>query len=205
MQDGIWKTSIGKKEFFVSNFLVLLCLLKSVAYYNDAERFHNIMIAPFAKQKWTELGESFVSTTSPAPIVDRIKAVKSQLRPDDTVLFLSPFDHLMAAYLNPEHYCGHFELVTNLVTDELTDKAIDCLRASSHALLIYDDASETAPPPFSQERYYDLASYGAKEQLERHNEIVLKTLANEFVLVKKIGDLSFYRRAGYKDISTQPL
>ena len=133
--------------------------------------------------------------TPEAPVVNRVRAVGSQLTKGDTVLFLSPFDHLLSLYVNPEHYCGHFELLVNLVTYPLVQTVIECIKRTSQVLVVYDDASEIPCPKSWRGKYYDLRSCGAKAALKANAQLIIQALGGDLMLVKKIGALSFYRHA----------
>ncbi len=183
-----------KIEATIALGLIFLCCFKSISYYNSARQFKEQMIEPFAKQAWTDLGENFTTTTPSEPVVSRVKAVRAQMKPNDTVLFLSPFDHLMSMYTNPERYCGHFENVTSLLTYDLIQSVVDCVRKSPTALVVYDDASAMPCPSYPRSKYYDSKSCGLKKVLQLSSGIILKELDPEFILVKKEGPLSFYRR-----------
>ena len=115
------------------------------------------------------------------------------MKPEDTLIFLSPFDHLMSFYANPEHYCGHFELITNLVTYEQNQQVINCARTAPNVLIVYDDAFNTSCPETWEANYYDPRACGVKALIRQNASLILKSLGNRAVLDKKVGSLSFYR------------
>ncbi len=186
-----------KAEVIIAAAFVLLCLVKTASYYTGALEFKKKLIKPFVQNEWTELGESFRTTTVAEPIETRMKSVRAEIKPEDRVLFLSPFDHLMAIYANPKNYCGHFELVVNLVTDDLVQSTIDCVKESPNALVVYDEATDKTCPAYPQARFYDTVECGTKKILQLNARRILKALDQELVLVKKEGPLSFYRPAGF--------
>ncbi|MBY0429239.1 MAG: hypothetical protein K2Q32_08475, partial [Alphaproteobacteria bacterium] len=94
---------------FACVVISLGCLLLAYEYKNAAKRREDMLLTYYEKDTWNQLGESFVSTAPAAPIEDRMKALQDELKPNDRVVFLSPFDHLMSFYGNPEKYCVHFE------------------------------------------------------------------------------------------------
>lgn len=195
------RTSVNRwrMEAALVGCLSILCLSHALSYVKEAKSFRKVMVAPYTQQAWTGLGESFAAVTPATPIVSRIEAIKSQLRPGDKVVFFSPFDHLMSVYANPEHYCGHFELITNLITNGFVESLVDCIRTSPNALVVYDDAVETPCPVSWEAKYYSSSECGIKKVLEQNSKTVLDSLKNDLVLVRKIGPLSFYRHAESKE------
>jgi hypothetical protein len=81
--------------------LALFCLMSSFHYQNQAAVLRQTMIKPFEPHTWSGLNETFITATPSDPITSRMNAVQSEIRADDKVLFLSPFDHLMSFYGNP--------------------------------------------------------------------------------------------------------
>ena len=104
----------------------------------------------------------------------------------------------MGIYANPEHYCGHFELVVNLVTYDFVQSVVRCVRESPQALVVFDEASQTPCPSSWVVKYYDRGSCDMKRILEQNDITIMNALHHDLVLVKKIGPLSFYRHAGDK-------
>jgi hypothetical protein len=182
---------------FVVLMATLFCLLFSVRYYHGAKTSEAIRINPFVQHVWSDLGESLATVTPEQPIAARIQAVRDEMRPDDVVLFLSPFDHLMSLYANPQNYCGHFEVLSNLTTHQTVASVVDCVRNSPRALVVYDDAlKKTCPESWPQFFYYDNAGCVRKRKLKMTLQSVMEVIKPDLVLVKQSGALSFYRHGG---------
>lgn len=174
--------------------IALLALINSINYYSSAVSFHKTMSDSFETYQWSGIGEHFNTNIPAEPIVSRVQAVRSQLRADDTVLFLSPFDHLLSFYANPKHYCGHFEIVLNPITTKMVQSLVDCARAATQPLIVYDDAEAMDCPEGWRAKYYDAHSCEYKKMLKQNAKTILKELGNDIVPVKKIGSLTFYRK-----------
>ena len=177
-------------------FFSALCLLGGIQFYLQTERYLAGMVDPYVQNSWSDIGESFLTTTPAAPIESRMQAVRAEIKPDDAVLFLSPFDHLMSFYANPKTYCGHFEILTNLVTFKAVDSVVDCALHNPHALVVYDDAVETPCPSPTQISSLHLPSCEAKKLLTQQLQSIMTTIKPHMVLIKKDGPLSFYRPVG---------
>jgi hypothetical protein len=174
--------------------MVVLCLVRSISYYWEAYQRQENMIDPFVKNSWSSLGERFETTTPAEPVTSRMEAIKSEMRVDDTVLFLSPLDYLMSFYVNPEHYCGHFEITSNLTTYDDVQRVVDCVRNSPKVLVVYDDAVEI-PCPDLWLKYDDKNVCALKSMRMMMLKSVMDALLSDLVLAKKTGGLSFYRHA----------
>jgi len=172
---------------------VAVSLLISVEYYQVAREWQSLMITPYVHHTWSGLGETFTTATPADPVVERMTAVRSQIKDGDQVLFLSPLDHLMSFYANPAHYCGHFELLTNLVTTQSIQSVLDCVHNSPQALVVYDTALETPMPNAWEMDYYDKRAFEGKHMVLYSAYKIMEELRPEMVLVAKIGPLSFYR------------
>lgn len=173
--------------------VALTCLIEAVRYTSAAHQRDDIMIAPFVTGKWQSLGETFTTTTPAALITQRVAALRSVLQPNDTVLLLSPFDHLLAFYANPQRYCGHFDNVTNLVTYRMIEDVAACARQAPHALIVTDAALETPCPTDWRRAYVNTVECSCKRALMQSVKAVFNALRPDLVLVKTDGPLSFYR------------
>jgi hypothetical protein len=185
-QQGYWK-------FFSATALALLCVLMALNYLGNADHFRATRISPFVTNQWTDLGEKFDTVVPAEPIVSRMEAIRQEMKPDDTLIFLSPFDHLMSFYANPQHFCGHFELITNLVTYEQNQEVINCARTAPNVLIVYDDAFDMACPTLWRSKYYSPVACGVRALIKQNASLILKAMGRRAVLDKKVGPLSFYR------------
>ena len=180
---------------FIVTCLVIAGLATALHYKRDSADTRNMLVAMFQKNSWSGLGETFQTSTPAEPIETRMKAVQAEIRGDDDVLFLSPFDHLMSFYGNPKSFCGHFEYLTNLVTYADVGTVTSCARNNPHALVVYDDAVQMKCPSSWSEDYYDIKSCVMKKKLMLTAQSIMDALKPDLVLVKKVGPLSFYRHA----------
>lgn len=207
-----------QKKFI--SFVLMLAVMANLAfayhYRAEAKERANLLLDLFEKHSWANLNERFITTTPSDPIETRMKALNEQIKPDDAVVYLSPFDHLMSFYSNPKRYCGHFEYLTNLVTYANIDDVVECVRRDTNALLVYDDAVFNKCPNLLHIKFYVddvrttlnrlfLASQGtmdsceAKNKLYQSMQVIMDRLKPELVLVKKDGPLSFYRHPSHPE------
>jgi len=184
-----------KMSAFLACLVVAVCFVFATHYKNAAQRRDEMMIKPFKTFVWDGLGESFSTTTQADPIVSRMTALRAEMKPDDRVLFLSPFDHLMSFYANPKKYCGHFEYLTNLATYSLIDDVVTCAKTSPNILVVYDEAVEHKCPTSWRADYYDEDQCVVKKKLTLSLQDIMHDLKANLVLVNKAGPLSFYRHA----------
>ncbi|MDX2289782.1 MAG: hypothetical protein NW217_13285 [Hyphomicrobiaceae bacterium] len=183
--------------FHVTGFamvaLAALALVTAVRYANAAGQRDAVMIEPLVTQSWGRLGESFATATLAEPIEQRVEAARAMVRPDDAVLFLSPFDHLLAFYVNPARYCGHFDNVTNLVTHKMIADVASCVAKASSAVVVYDEAVDTECPKGTARSFADMGQCRLKRQLMLNVKGLMETLTPKLELVGKKGPLTFYR------------
>lgn len=127
-------------------FVALFVHADGLQFKAQSEAFRNDLINDFKVSPWTGLGETIGFVTPEKGLQDRIASIKSRIQPKDTLVLLSPFDHVLNFYLNPRTLCGHFELLTNLATREVADKVMECATRSPQTLIVYDHATETQCP-----------------------------------------------------------
>jgi hypothetical protein len=194
-QPLIFFTGAQWKEITSSAVMMicLLCFVAALYYYRNAHGRDVRRIDPYVQYTWDGLGENFITPTPSDPIVSRMKAIQDEIKPNDNVLFLSPFDHLMSFYGNPEKYCGHFEVMTNLVTYKNLDDTADCIRQSPSMLVVYDEALENPCPTERHNPFYNDTACRGKKVLEIDVRSLMDTIRPGLVLVKTVGPLSFYR------------
>jgi hypothetical protein len=201
---GLNDTQRYNITWFMSSAVVVGCLLCAVHYGSGADQRRAMQTDLFQKNSWSDLGETFITTTPQAPIATRIKAIQAEIKPQDVVIFLSPFDHLMSFYGNPEKYCGHFEYLTNLVTYKNVADVEACARNSPNVLVVYDPLVEKSCPDSVRSLFYDIHSCEKKGMLLQTMINTMSKLKIELVLVKQEGGLYFYRQKKVAEVSNKP-
>ena len=116
------------------------------SFKEQSDDFRSALIDNFKVGQWSRLGETIGFITPEAALHERIVSIKSQIRPNDTLLLLSPYDHILNFYINQRDICGHFELLTNLATREVADRVIECATRSAQTVIVYDRSAETRCP-----------------------------------------------------------
>ena len=156
-------------------------------------------IDAFLDAPWDGLGESISIATNKKEIEQRIKEIQNVMTPNDRVLFLSPFDHLLSFYVNPKKYCGHFELITNLVRKDDVNKVVSCVEKFPNVLVVFDRAISSPCP--------DLINLGIqnscrqKLELKENVKNILSQLPN-LTIVGQTDNLTFYRKIDPKKYLT---
>lgn len=173
--------------------ITAVCMVSAVRYANGAGEHNALMIEPFQVHSWAQLDETFITTMPAQQIERRVDAIREELQPDDVVLFLSPFDHLLSFYVNPARYCGHFENVTNLVTYDIIRSVEECALGNPNTLVIYDEAVEQRCPTGVRKSYIDATQCQIKSTLLVDVQNVMTALEPDLQLVRKSGPLRFYR------------
>jgi hypothetical protein len=115
-------------------------------YKADANAFRSVVVNDFAVNNWRSLGESVDFVAPETPISERVKSIKKQVMPGDTLIILSPYDQVLNFYINPRTICGHFDILSNLATHDIESALLACSTRSSKTLIVYDKASETPCP-----------------------------------------------------------
>jgi hypothetical protein len=159
--------------------------------------FDHKFISHYATAPWTQLGERLPVITPQAPILERVAAVRREIRPGEKMLIISPFDQLTSFYVNPAGFCGHFEVISNLTTTDSVKAIAACVK--NHALVVVDSAIDM-PCPIQE---YEILGKNpqtalarkvcpTKEKMKRNAALLLKQIGP----LKKVGEqgpLSFYR------------
>lgn len=173
----------------------VMCVIEATAFRAEAATIKSRIIYPFAPDYGGALHEHLRFSVPVEPLVERVKAIKAKVRPDDAVFMLSPFDHLLAFYVNAKRYCGHFEPLNNIATTSDIQLVADCLRASPHALVIVDDALGVQCPRDASGRYEFFFGSLCKEKMKFKNDLgeVFAILKDRLVLVGRSANLKFYR------------
>jgi len=183
---------LNRLIFFICILLLsCFCWLAGSRYEGESDFIRKYHIQPFELSSWESLGESMPFITREDQISNRVEAIQSKLRINEDLLILSPFDHLISFYVNPKNYCGHFEIISNLVIKTDIQKIASCVSKSKEILVVYDQAL-TMPCP-------DLKQLGLgnrcpqKLEVKKNVASVIDYLA-DLKEVGRSGSLIFYRK-----------
>jgi hypothetical protein len=159
-------------------------------YKADANAFRSVVVSDFAVNNWRSLGESVGFVAPEMPISERVESIRKQVMPGDTLIILSPYDQVLNFYINPRTICGHFDILSNLATNDIESALLACSTRSSKTLIVYDKASETPCPT----GYLQTQSRCAVKASMKGNLTNFRNSLLPFVeLVGSDTNLSFYR------------
>ena len=139
------------------------------------------------------LGESIKIVAPAEPIAQRVTAIREELRPDEPLLLLSPFDHLLSFYVNPKSYCGHFDVLTNVVTTDNVLAIQKCVNSRTDVLVVYDRALATPCPTLVADVLHFTSECRNKFLAKQNLLTILELLRPSLVEQSSKGDLVFYR------------
>lgn len=172
--------------------LALTCWNSGSAYLAQAKEFKSLLIEPYVSEPWASLGETLPVVVPEAPIADRVAAIAEIMRPEDTLLILSPFDHILSFYANPIRYCGHFELISNIATQKNIDEVVDCVARSPTMLLVFDQSLLMPCPNLTT---LGVETECGKKLLVKNNVAhIFERLLPNLEKVGSKGELTFYRK-----------
>lgn len=137
---------LSTRGLLIAAISVGLAALAGNTYKTDAKAFRSLFINDFAISNWNSLGESIGFVTPERPISERVKSIRKQVKPGETLIILSPYDQILNFYINPPLICGHFDLLSNLATQDIENSVLACATRSPRTLIVYDSASETPCP-----------------------------------------------------------
>jgi hypothetical protein len=157
----------------------------------ESKSFKTVATSNYVVQQWRGLGESFDIPQPEAAIVKRIDSLKAHIRPDTSLLLLSPFDHLLNIYLPPKNYCGHFEMFSNFVLLSHVPIVEKCL-ANNQNLVIYDLALDVECPADAQ-KLSNADQRCTRFEMKKNLKILFERLKPELERVGEGGGLVFYR------------
>lgn len=178
----------------ISVAAVGLCFSSLRQYNIQADRIASNYYSFYQLHSWSDLGENLTTPTPSAGIAERVQAIRERAGTYDKLLVLSPFDFLMGFYANPEHYCGHFDILTNLITSGTFNSIVQCVKNSPRVMVVYDEALNI---PCTEVKYpfsYDRASCEAKRTLKKMETGVLRAVKPYLVETARVGSLTFYSR-----------
>jgi hypothetical protein len=172
--------------------LVMGCWVSGIDYLSKATLFKGELVKPFVTRQWSSLGETLPTAIPESPIAERVSAISEVSRPEDALLVLSPFDHLVSFYANPARYCGHFELLSNIATTNIADQVVECVVRTPNVLVIYDHALAEPCPDLTR---LGIETECRKKFMAKGNiQHLLERLLPDLVEVERKGDLVFYRQ-----------
>ena len=159
-------------------------------YKIDASNFINSNVKAFKVDYWKGLNEKFFSSMPEDEILMRVNLIREATNNTNRLLILSPYDHLISAFVNPKDYCGHFELNLNILTNTLINKVVNCVKKHPDTLVIYDDMLRVncAISNFKIEtncKFYNVTKFGPIS--------IYEALKPNLILQKKEGPLTFYK------------
>lgn len=185
----------GRVMHIVAYSFVTATLLASVLggmrYWQgalDARRQQN----EFVVKPWSHLHDAVASPAPDAPIARRVASIRAHIAPDDRVVLLSPFDHVLSFYVSPRAYCGHFEMLTNVTSTTAVRAIQNCVQSSPNVLIVYDRALET---PCHEDFLVAVPLCKDKFNVKSNLQRLMQRLGPDIRYVGSEGDLSFYRPA----------
>lgn len=183
---------VGSSIYSLGLLILVGLIWKSgVQYQGEADFMRTYLIAPVQTESWKSFNESLPMALPQQPIFERVQAIKAEMRPDDKVLFLSPFDHLLSFYVNPKGYCGHFELISNVARKQDIDKTVNCvMQSNQNILIVYDKALNT---PCANLKKLGLENICSQKFLVKKNIVKIRDSIPGLIEIKRSGDLVFYR------------
>lgn len=174
--------------------LALFVLPATLTYVRRGHQYRQLMVDPFVLEQWSAQGETLPTPTPAAPIAERVAAVKKMMSPNDYLLVLSPFDYLLGFYANPIEFCGHFELLTNIVLNQNKNEVYECVRDKRHSTLVVFDEALNLPCPTPALSDFSKGACASKVMTKESVASLMSGLKSDLTLVGKVGPLSFYRR-----------
>lgn len=176
-------------------FLVNSCYPQATALRAAGIGYRDDLVTPFKSDNWQALGETIRFAAPGTAIERRVSTIHAELKPNDSLTVLSPFDFLLSFYTNPKRYCGHFEVMTNLATTRDMNTIAACIRHSPNMLVVYDKALTTDCPRDSHGRALLFIESGcdAKNLYKRDLRSLFDKLAPDLMLVRETANLKLYR------------
>lgn len=169
----------------------ILCISKSFYYLKEAHDFRESSITPFTVNQWNTLHDNMLSVIPQEPIAKRIDTIRAEMQGNDTLLILSPFDHLLSFYTEPRRFCGHFELLTNLVMQSNATLIEQCVLNSPNSLIVFDKALLTPCPDTPD--YIDKTACDSKFLMKQALAGIRDDLLPRLTPVKETDELILYR------------
>ena len=198
-----WSNTNGKTIPAIETLLFSIIFIYAVfftfdageKFTNESLAFHSKFTSNFNTLEWASFGENIKIVTPEKPIEERVRAINAVLKnenPNVKLLILSPYDHIVSFYVNPKTYCGHFDLLTNVLTKNDINTIKKCVENAQYVEVIYDKALKTQCPL----EINGSINPGCAKKLTVKNNLVY--LMDEIKpLLKKhqtIGDLTFYNK-----------
>lgn len=174
----------------------LFLLSQSANYHTEARQFRERMLEPYRVHTWKGLGDRLRVAAPADAIARRVQTLNEVMKPEDRVLLLSPFDHLLAFYNSPRRVCGHFEPLSNMVSLTIIDRVVDCVRSKPDLLVVFDKSLENICPPKSA--FTSVPSCESKRNAKMSLVRIRDRMLRDLVKVKETGDLIIYRQKPVK-------
>jgi hypothetical protein len=174
-----------------TTIILATCLLQAYQYASESNYVKKYVVGDFLALPWTELGETIPIVTPENDILQRVNAIKKRIQPSDSLLVLSPFDHLLSFYVNPKKYCGHFDLITNLTSRKDFEKIKLCTDRNPELLVVFDETLLKSCPDKIDKK---ASKQNCQNKLTFKNNVanVIKNISH-LEEVDRDGDLIFYR------------
>jgi len=175
-------------------FLALvICGWAGQSYLESAGQFRHLLIDNFVSKSWAALGETMPMVTPEAPIASRVEAIRREIKPNDKVLILSPFDHILSFYVDPSAFCGHFEVLTNISVASDIESVVKCVQRSPNVLIVYDAEIEKPCDDLTNTALDMTTQCPVKLKIKQNMDVIMDQLRPLVTEVGLAGGLSFYR------------
>jgi hypothetical protein len=197
-------SSINSRVVSAIHILVLCIMITSAIifthnagkkYANESSLFHSQFTTNFVSHEWKSFNEKIRTVTPEKPIKDRVTAINKMLEAEASsvkLLILSPYDHIISFYVNPKAYCGHFELLTNVLTINDIETIKKCVEKTPRINVIYDHALTTKCPLEFDE---SINPGCARKVLVKNNLVKLMDEIKPFLNEgQTIGDITIYNK-----------
>jgi len=169
---------------------IFICVNSGNKYNGDSKWMHTYLIDPFVVKPWIGLGETLPMVTPGEEISQRVGLIKKYLKDDDSLLILSPFDQTLSFYLNPNQYCGHFDLVSNIATQKNIDQVVTCFNSKKEMIVVYDLLMNKACPIRPLDSIIDCQKLDAKQNVSK----ILDRIKPNLVEVGRSTDLIVFKK-----------
>ncbi len=169
---------------------IFICVNSGNKYAGDSKWMHTYLIDPFIVKPWIGLDETLPMVTPGEEISQRVGLIKKYLKNDDSLLILSPFDQTLSFYLNPNQYCGHFDLISNVATQQNIDQVVTCFNSKKDITVVYDLLMNKGCPIRPLDSIIDCKKMDAKQNVLQ----ILDRIKPNLVEVGRSADLIIFKK-----------